>query len=66
MARNTTPDRPCWLGHSPILLHVGNGEYVEIAPGAPAPDGIDITTLGPEWGTPTAAATSAASTPEEG
>lgn len=66
MARNVPSSQPCWLGHSPVLLHVGGGIYVEVAPGEPAPDGVDPATLSPEWGTPTAAATPAASTPEEG
>jgi len=68
MPRTPSPSsRPCWLPDRTVLLHVGNGAYVEIRQGDPAPDGVDATTLGPEWGeaTPTTSA-SADRTPEEG
>jgi hypothetical protein len=31
------------------MLHVGSGTYVHVTSGSPVPDGVDPSTLGPDW-----------------
>ncbi len=38
-----------FAGTVPIRMHVGGGVYVDVIPGDPVPDGVDPSTLGPDW-----------------
>jgi len=36
-------------GADDVMLHAGGGCYVHVTRGDPVPDGVDPSTLGPDW-----------------
>jgi hypothetical protein len=53
-----------FAGPDDRMIHVGGGHYVHVTAGDPVPDGVDPSTLGPDW-VPSNATSVAPTTTEE-
>lgn len=62
--KSSAPASLVYAGPDEKMLHVGGGNYAHITPGCPVPDGLDPTTLGPDW-VPSTAVQTASPTTEE-